>query len=829
MLVDAYETKLFFATLNMEFRKKELYLMLTLIIFSAEQNAAKTKEAPRSLVNKDTCTLYDYSDVIDDILFYEKLKPTVIIIAEKINDGITRAKELTKNNRVLRSIDLTNIAYGHKIYRIISQNIFIYKTQDIYYFVYPENMKNDLLTIYCQNKLMKNNFGLMFNFLSLGNTFPYWEEIIIPIKPYSLCTNCTFEEYVKEKLKTGESFSELFEVHKKLFSDQQKYIFFNKPINIATFYYNLYSENKNSAMYFNTLMTRIEYVSKNPKENRKSLTCFESRYSEMENFDFLQNSNSDKYYVRRTLSLTDYLNLLNNTISSLNRSDDSFENLCQIRPSSNLMKLFCFIKNLSNAQSHKTEVWINRLKQFLEDSLISQLSWFQKLVELYKKEYELDENSIASERRSLSAKIKNVDEKYDYWMNSAYFAVDYGRKKFKNNKTQETFEDFKSFYDYWETIDDLLFPVEMKKSVIIITNDIVKGINVLKTLTDKRIGPKKERKDLDYTKQFLYDIMEKNFYLFQSNDTYYYVYPTQLKNDTLMFYIHYMMFKNYLNTTFHLVNFPDELSHRERDNFTHIVIPAITNRNCVKTAKFYKNFYKILLNYDSFYQKAMNNVYQEQTIESNFSELVKYYDSCEKNNIVNEKMKIFNSSLFEDVGYRYDYFFQYVVSFSNVDLEVENKITFDVAKLEDIFHLYDLMQSAYENIQPINKHNDDCFKNLCNFKQNVKLLKLYCFLKDILRDVRKNEYKNAIKFIETKELIDNVEFFIRNFFKTTIHWMQRLLSIYFNVYSLDDDEIFEKYESLYRMISSITETNDELFKKMFHVVVEETMSLKSSS
>lgn len=378
-------------------------------------------------MNKDTCILYDYSEVIDNILFYEKLKPVIIIIADEINVGITRAKYLTNNQRVLKSINFTDIPDGQRLYKIISQNIFLYKTENIYYFVYPKNLKTDLLTIYCQNKLMKNNFGVMFNFLNLENTFPYWSEIIIPVKPHSLCTNCTFQEYVKEKLKSGESFSELFDIHKQLFS-QKEHVFFNKPINIVMFYYNLYSNERESTTYFNTLMTGIEYVSKNSRQNGKSLACFNLKYSDKENFNFLKNSDFDKYYVRRALSLIDYMNLLKTTILSLNASDsNTFENLCNIRPYSNLIKLFCFIKNLSNAQSHKTLTWINRLENFLSDSLISQLSWFDKLVDFYKKEYELDENTIIIQKQNLNKMLRNVDEKYEYWMNTTYFAVDYGK------------------------------------------------------------------------------------------------------------------------------------------------------------------------------------------------------------------------------------------------------------------------------------------------------------------------------------------------------------------------------------------------------------------
>lgn len=257
-------------------------------------------------MNKDTCILYDYSEVIDNILFYEKLKPVIIIIADEINVGITRAKYLTNNQRVLKSINFTDIPDGQRLYKIISQNIFLYKTENIYYFVYPKNLKMDLLTIYCQNKLMKNNFGVMFNFLNLENTFPYWSEIIIPVKPHSLCTNCTFQEYVKEKLKSGESFSELFDIHKQLFS-QKEHVFFNKPINIVMFYYNLYSNERESTTYFNTLMTGIEYVSKNSRQNGKSLACFNLKYSDKENFNFLKNSDFDKYYVRRALSLIDQI------------------------------------------------------------------------------------------------------------------------------------------------------------------------------------------------------------------------------------------------------------------------------------------------------------------------------------------------------------------------------------------------------------------------------------------------------------------------------------------------------------------------------------------
>lgn len=278
--------------------------------------------------------------------------------------------------------------------------IYLYESTDILYFVYPVNIRNDLVTTYYQRKLINDSFGVMFHFLNSINQFPFIEEIFIPLKPQSMCTKpCPFIEYVNKKLQIGENFVELFELRETLFENEEREHFLIKKfekIDVSLFYGNSLAQNESSLTYFNTLLEETQKSSNSLKDSgkgtfvEKSINCFKSRCFGNIDFNFAEHSFSATH-VRNVLIVTDYLNFLNLTIFSLNSSDASFGNLCNMIHYSEVIKLFCFIKDLSDATSQNIEAWINNLKLFASNSLMRPLSWLNRFVVLYKNQFYLDE------------------------------------------------------------------------------------------------------------------------------------------------------------------------------------------------------------------------------------------------------------------------------------------------------------------------------------------------------------------------------------------------------------------------------------------------------
>ncbi|XP_043472605.1 uncharacterized protein LOC122505189 [Leptopilina heterotoma] len=819
----------------MEFQRKHIFFLLAVAIFSLDQNAADERRTSSRHFDDDICTFYDYTKAIDELLFTETSKPLVIIIADNMIKGIQKAKDLTQDTRINNRESRDN-HQNSQLFDKILEKIHLYESKDISYFVYPVNMRNDLLTTYCQRKLINDSFVVMFHFLNSKNEFPFEEEIFIPLKPHSMCTKqCTFIEYVEEKMQIGKTFFELFELRKKLFSEAARENFLiskSDKIDNSLFYQKLNSQNVSSMIYFNMLLEEIRNSSINLKDMvestfvEKSINCFKSRCLGNKEFNFLKDSG---IHVRNVLTFTDYLTLLNSTIFSLDSSDASFGNLCNMIHYSEVIKLFCFIKNLSDATSLNIEAWISNLKLFVSNSLMSQLSWFNRLVALYRNQYYLDANTSEREKSKLSMEIEYMDKDFRQWMKFALSSINYVMRGKKLEQLYETFEDITIFYEYWETIDELLFDVKIDKLVIILTDDVAKGIQVLEKMTNnERVKPKKNRGDLHYTKQFLYDIIVANFYLFQSNDTYYYVYPTQLQNDMLMFYLHFMIFKDYSKTTFHVVKFEKSftLLGDNQFSFTDIVIPAIPNPNCGINYSILTVLIDYSLVHSLFYFQNSYTFRKYATEDRNLSLLLKFHNSCEeKTYFMETKMQIFNALKFQRPAILYDYAMNHIAYFKNVNLRRKNEIFLNMNKLDDVFNLSKIIKSAYKNLKSLNGNNN--LKDLCSFKENFKLLKLFCFLKNNLLSVF--EAKNSEKFVPIKTLIQKLENVITAFLKNSNEWLNKLLSIYYNVYDWDKVVILREFQTLYKEIAYITKRNKKLFKRILHLVEEKTMSLKSIS
>ncbi|XP_043472606.1 uncharacterized protein LOC122505190 [Leptopilina heterotoma] len=813
----------------MEFQRKIL-LLLILAIFSPKQNAAEQGRASSAPFDENICSLYDNTKLIDDLLFTQNSKPLVIIIADNMIHGIQRAKDLSLDRRIFNNRQNRD---NSQFYEKMMEKIYLYESREISYFVYPVNMRNNLLTTYCQRKLINDSFSVMFHFLNSMNEFPFVEEIFIPLKPHSMCTkHCTFIEYIKEKMQIGENFLELFELRKRLFSEEgRKHFFIRKieKIDLSLFYENSLSQNESSMIFFNSLLVEIQNSPSNSLkengENSKSLECFQTRCLHQKN-DFFQHSHSAMKHLRNILILIEHLNLLNSTIFSLDSSDASFENFCNMIHYSDVIKLFCFIKDLSDATSLNIEAWISNLKLFAANSLIGKLSWFNRLLALYKNQYYLDEKFIETEKKELSTQTINFEKSYGDWFQFTLVSVRSLMETEYSETNHETFENISVFYDYWETIDELIFDVEIEKLVIILTDDVAKGIHVLEKMTNnKRVKPKKNRNDLHYTEQFLYDIIEKNFHLFQSSDTYYYVYPTQLQNDMFMFYLHFMIFKDYSKTTFHVVKFEESFSPSGDNSFTDTVIPAITNPSCIQLSKYSTNIPKIFLNY-YLLQKIIyfydSNTFRKYAANYNdLSLLLAHYDVCDRN--TGSMNNIFYSIPRQRSLDVHDYIINLILKFdTDNNLDTKNNVFLNVTNLDTILNFQRTIKTAHKNIK---SNNDTDLKALCNLNQNFKLLKLFCFLKNNYHE--HIEDSNAMG-LQMLSFIDNLKNFFTTFLENTNDWLKKLLAIYYNVYVWEKAKILIELQGVYNDIPYVSRKNDDLLKKMIFIVDEKVMSLKAN-
>lgn len=383
---------------------------------------------------ENTCELYDYSEAIDDLLFEEKGQQLVIIIADNMNQGIARAENLTKSIRIMPKLKREDLDYSKQfLYDLILDQFYLYTSLDINYFVYPMNMLSDILTIYWQKKLIKDYSYITFNFVNVNENVSSFEDIAIPLMPYLICTNCSLLDYVQKKLKKGESFAELLDLRKRLFSDAMKNHFFVINFNEIDMWSLLdrYSnfQNETSMVHVSMLLKKINNTS---YTDRNSLQCFESRITTMGNFIF-KRSSLDMSKMRNILILSDYLQSVSSNITSLSISEP-FKYICSNVQMSELIRLFCFIKDLSDATVYNSTEWIKSLKQFANESLLNQKSWFKELILLYLNFSTLEKSQIVEGMKNLNTEMQKVEKNSKQLMEEAYYTVDLAIVR-KRNKT----------------------------------------------------------------------------------------------------------------------------------------------------------------------------------------------------------------------------------------------------------------------------------------------------------------------------------------------------------------------------------------------------------
>ncbi|XP_043462409.1 uncharacterized protein LOC122498644 [Leptopilina heterotoma] len=382
----------------------------------------ETKERNQSMSDDDICTLYDYSLVLDQCLFRKNYKPLIVTIARKFTDGINRVRNISQSKRILYDNEITN-KHWSKMHNMITENFYLYEAHNVYYFVYPVNILDNSFTIYCQKMLLGDQLGVTFDFVNVRKENPFFEDILVPLKPS--CSNCPLVEYVNKKLKTGESFSELFALREQLFREKTKYTSlkaFDNDFACNSIGFNINSESESFLMHFNTLLQQIQ--NKNVDQDKKtsiserSLKCFKSRNLVVTKKFFYDNIN--KQNIKDPFTRINYLNWINETVFSLNVNDTSFGNICKNEHKIYVLKLFCFIKDISSMTSYNIPGWIDTLRQLVTSSLSKQLTWFNILMSLYQNEYLMESDLISLRLENLKNEIQNESGDWMIVMTTAY-------------------------------------------------------------------------------------------------------------------------------------------------------------------------------------------------------------------------------------------------------------------------------------------------------------------------------------------------------------------------------------------------------------------------
>ncbi|XP_043481341.1 uncharacterized protein LOC122510632 [Leptopilina heterotoma] len=837
----------------MEYRRKFLTafgLILLLLVGKIsifdEENVEKsrveeTKIKPLTFED-DICSLYDNSLLFDFVLFERKYKPLVVIIADKFIDGINRVRNLNGSKRILNDKEIKHYPYYSQLYKIMLENIYLFEVNDTYYFIYPVDFQDHLLTIYSQKKLLKGNLGITFDFVNVKKESPFYEDILIPLEPS--CTNCALVKYVNEKLRKGESFSELFELRKQLFREKKtKNLSFNVFDNdniCASMGFNLNSKGASSLLRFNSLLKQIQTNSKSVKDSKKksiverSLICFQSRDLKKTEGEFLR-SIANKHYLKDIMAMIDYLNWINSTISSLKSNDNSFGGLCENEHKIEIIKLFCFMKKKSDVTSHNVTAWIDALKQNVAKTLKSKLKWFNKLIYLYKNEYTMSKNEIVRVLNYLKQETLNVTVDWKDVMTITHEHVEDSLSEITNYNYKTKYNTICTIYEHWKTIDNLLLEMKFKKLVIIVVDDMKQGIRIAKQIRASRVVPKVKREDLYYTEQFLYDTIMKHIYLVQLNNIHYYVYPmtTNRHRDSLISYVEYKMISDYSKVVYYFVNFKNYFSLGERigHDYNDSVIPDLpdfcntTSEKC-KT-RFINPSYLIDL-HQKFYYNFPHYLPFFVTFHNNLTEFINNNYSHYKNEYypyISQQFYDFVKQ--QQISYDTNYLFTDLSCLSSRKLNNRTDIDFSMTNLVDIMYFHDFIYYAYSNITSINDTDNTNLYSLCSNREIFKFLKFFCFLKiNYIHDMLKVTDQKSVHVSNMKSIVNNEKNLITKYLKNTSVWLHKLFLMQFNDYKYNETLIFVKSDALYSVIPKITSNGADLSNKIYSILKKNKISLQ---
>ncbi|XP_043481333.1 uncharacterized protein LOC122510625 [Leptopilina heterotoma] len=810
-------------------------LMAGQISIHGERNVKETNVKPLTFED-NICSLYDNSKVIDSVLFRKNYKPLVIIIADKISDGINRVTNFSERKRILNDNRIKHNPYYSQLHKAL-KNIHLYQANDTYYFVYPVNIQYHFLTVYSQRKLLSDNSGITFDFVNVKKQFPFFEDILIPLEPS--CTNCTLARYIGEKLQKGESFSELFELRKQLFREKEtKNLSFqalNNFDNICTWMgFNVNSQSASSLMRFNSLLNQIKSNSKRLEKNKKrrtvkrNLICFQSRHLEVTE---LLGYGSD---LKDVMVMIDYLNWINNTVSSLKKNDISFVDFCENEHKIDIFKLFCFVNGISGIMPYKITEWIQVLKKRVAESLISKLHWFNSVIFLYNNEYSLRNDYIFSSLDDLKRKMLHLGDNCRNVMNIIYNIVKHSLSVNNNNNYIPMDSTICTIYEHWKTIDDLLFDVKFKRLVIIVVDDMKQGITTVNKITTSRVVPKVRREDLHYSEQFLYDVIMKNIYLVQSNDTHYYVYPTTInrQENPLIGYFEYKMIKDYSNVFFYFVNSTNYFFLNESSCFDDYdsLIHALLDYRDISSGNIQTRFinpaYLIKVHQD-FFNRFPKYFSTYTSVNNDLTQSVNNYDQHSRSNCNITYFQEFRNFLKQQyISFGIKYIFKSSKCSSSLKLNKRTDIDFQMTEYSDVLKFSNLVKSTYENIKLTNDTNNNYLKILCNKKEIFKFLKFVCFLKfnyidDMLEviDQESDYVRNVTRIIDMDKKLS-----ITTYLTDTMDWIDNLSLM--NLISYNNIRVFKNLKDLYSKIPKITFNGTDLSNKIFSIVKSNTIFLQ---
>ncbi|XP_043481336.1 uncharacterized protein LOC122510628 [Leptopilina heterotoma] len=813
-------------------------LMAGQISIYGENNVEETEIKSLTFEN-DICSIYDNSKIIDSVLFERKYKPLVVIIAEKFIDGINRVRNLSASKRVLNNYWIMYNPYYRQLHQTILGNIYLLQANDTYYFIYPVDFQDHLLTIYSQKKLLKDNLGITFDFVNVKKESSFYEDILIPLEPS--CTNCPLVNYVKEKLQKGESFAELFQLRKQLFKEQKtKNLSFNAFDNdniCASMGFNLNSQSLNSYLRFNLLLKQIQSKSKSIEKIKKrstverSLTCFQSRNFEVTEDQFLSYVSG----VKDVMVSIDYLNWINNTISSLKSNDNSFGGLCENEHKIGTFKLFCFITGISEVTSHNTAAWIEALKEYVAKSLIGKLSWFNRVIFLYKKEYFFKNNSIFSLLYVLKRRMLYSSNNWRNVMNITYNIVKDSLGANTNYNDDLMFSSTCTIYKHWKTIDDLLLAVKFKRLVIIVTESMREGIRTVNQIRASRVEPKVKREDLHYSEQFLYDFIMKHIYLVQSNDTHYYVYPTTInrQENPLIGYFEYNMIKDYLNVVFYFVNSRNYFSRNESSciNDYDSVIPALLDYRDISSGnsetRFINPAYLIKVHQD-FFNRFPKYFTLYAFIYNDLTQFVNNYDQHYRSHGNITYFQEFRNFLKkQQISFDRNYLFTDLSCLYSRKLNNRTDIDFSMTNLVNIAYFNDLLYYAYSDIISINDTDNTNLYSLCSNREIFKFLKFFCFLKiNYIDDMIKVTDQKSVYVFNMKGMVNNEKNLIMKYLINTSGWLLKLYLMQYNDYKYNETRMFKESDALYSQIPKITFNDADLSNKIYSILKNNTIFLQ---
>ncbi|XP_043475335.1 uncharacterized protein LOC122506950 isoform X1 [Leptopilina heterotoma] len=819
---------------NMDYRSKFLAafgLILLLLVGKISiitDNDVDNKERNQSMLDIDVCTFYDYSLLIDYLLFQKTYKPLIVIISREFTDGINRVRNISQSKRISNINGIKNTNYLKKMYKLIAENYYLFEAHNVYYFVYPVNNLDNFFTIYCQKKLLSDQLGVTFDFVNVKDEHPIFEDILVPLKPN--CTNCPLLEYVNKKLQTGESFSELFILREQLFREKTKYTSlkaFDNDYACDSIGFNNNSESESFLMHFNTLLQQIQKNNNNSDESKKnsiferSLKCFKSRNLDVTNKIFYDNIHEKN--LKHPFTGINYLKWIERTVFSLNVNDASFGNICKNQHKIYIFKLFCFIKDISDITSYDRAAWMYTLKQLVDTSLVNKLGWFNILISFYQSEYFLENDLILLELEILEKQMLNESGNWRRVMSTAYNLISNLMGEKSSSKSMLSSPCL--FYNYLDTIDALLPEMKLKRLVIIVADSMVTGSLNTFDIESKRVLPKIKREDLHYTKQFVYDEIMRHFYLLQSNDTYYYVYPLieNRYHDILITYFEYKMIKDYSQVLFYFVNAFEYFTLDEVS--PDFVIPALpdncylfaTNcRNRFLSPKYlidlhqqvYRNYPKYFLFYATFYNNVtefINNPHSHN----------------KKNNSLEYEYKFYNFLKRKEIYSDTDYLFEDLPCSSLQNLNRRIDIKFSITEIKNLNYIATLTDFAYKNITSINITDNVNLKYFCMNSNIFPFIKFFCFLKI-------NYMEGMLKLIDMekdyvedmKKMVENEKNVIIEYLSKTLKWINAMLQIDYSEMYHNEARILNQSELLYTKIPRIVSNDADSFNKIYLVIKE---------